>query len=148
MWHIHQLATHLEHVEIPRYPTAANDDHLDLRVRWSLSEVSDRAFKSELQKREKGSQRKREIGLVLQMLLHTLAEQLTMYVRGTEDIFGTVSSVIAYSNKAMWELSRTYGCVVPMVYASTGRIRKVRARSSAYDDDMSGVRSWHVYDET
>lgn len=109
VWKAHRLVAHLENEEIPRFPTDPRvDSNVDLRVKWSLKEISDNDLKRALQKREKAMQKGRDIGLVLSMVHNVLTDRLRAFVQGGEDINEALDGVLQYANDALRTIARRY----------------------------------------
>ena len=67
---------HIHHHERPRYPITWNNDVINenLRVKWSLGDYTEEEFKVLLQRNEKKNMVKKEIGLVLEMIVNSTTD--------------------------------------------------------------------------
>lgn len=67
---------HIHHHERPRYPITWNNDVINenLRVKWSLGDYTEEEFKVLLQRNEKKNIVKKEIGLVLEMIVNSTTD--------------------------------------------------------------------------
>lgn len=109
---VHQRASHIELYEIPRLNHYLNDVHgnVDLRIKYLNSEITLDEFKREIYKREKAREKKREILTVL-----------NTFVVVCSDIFRNNKSHVEFetirkfSNDTMTDVSKVYGCVVPII---------------------------------
>lgn len=73
---------HIHHYERPRYPISWNNDATSeqLRVKWSLGDYTDQEFKVLLQRHEKKNLVKKEIGLVLEMVVNSATDIFQRFV--------------------------------------------------------------------
>lgn len=126
----HRLITHIEHEELPRYPTEAREEtFLDLRIGYMLNDYDEDTFKRKLQQREKQTDKKKEIGLVLQMIAHTGADLLRSMIANNEDpnyISIQLDELINYANSVFNKISKTYACVAPFISLSNNYITLFR----------------------
>ena len=129
---IHRIVGHVDNVERHRYPTELTANaNLDLRIVYMLGELEEAKFKSKLQQREKNAQKRREIGLVLQMFVDTSGDiYRQMILQGVGTIRNnviTLSSLINYTNTSMNVIAKRYDCVCPMIDLDRGQIVTRRA---------------------
>jgi len=98
---------------------------VDLRVKYLLNELSDADFKVKLQRREKDFQKRRDFGLVYQMLENTLSDELRRFVmeRGANlaDYQNRVVTLIDYANEAFRTVCKRYECRGPLICKTTLR---------------------------
>ena len=122
----HRLIAHIEHQEMPRYPTETQEEtYLDLRIAYMLNDFDEDTFKKKLQQREKQIQKKKEIGLVLQMILHTGADLLRSMISNNEsasNIHDQLFELLKYANSVFEKISITYNCVAPFISISNNYI--------------------------
>lgn len=121
-----RLVNHIEHVEAPRYPTEPrHDSNVDLRVLYLLNELSDEEFRSKLQRREKDFQKKRDFGLVYQMLQNTLSDELRRCVlekaSKNDEFIHRTSALVDYANEAFRTVCKRYECRGPTICKATMR---------------------------
>jgi hypothetical protein len=118
---IHRLHMHIMQVELPHYaPPNVIDGNRDLRIKYMLNILSEKEFKATLQQREKASDKKREIHMVLQTYQTIVAETLTaMVTTKTYDeftaMFNRIVGLRAYINESLEKISVRYGNVVPLI---------------------------------
>jgi hypothetical protein len=132
MLNIHRMLAHIMYVELPRYPVNPHEgDNMDLRIRYMLNEVTLEEFKHQIQKREKASEKKKEIGHVLQMMSDTAGDifrewyvitQQSIHARNvtqvkdqTNNALNQLTSLREYLNREMKQLSHVYSCTVPQI---------------------------------
>ena len=124
------MTSHIEHVEIPRYNTIAINEstNLDLRIQFMLNEISADTFKEKLQQREKKTQKRQEISMILTMFVQTMSDFFRQsilndsYAQKVVDI----RALIKYFNKSFTQLSRKYGCVVPHIHEEYNRLTSIK----------------------
>jgi hypothetical protein len=110
---IMRLVLHIQQVERARFPTEPREDtNVDLRVRFSLGELGDDEFRTKLQRREKEAQKKKEFGDVLEMLEHTLSDELRRVVvdKNVVTLKTRAVALVEYANEACNRISRRYDC--------------------------------------
>lgn len=114
----HRLILHIEHVERPRYVTNMNDTvNSDVRIRFMLNEMTEDDFKRAVQKREKANEKRRDIHMILTMLIDTMGDFMRSaiiedkIVRPLDDCF----RVAIYANSEMKKISEIYDCMVPII---------------------------------
>lgn len=108
-----RLITHIQYVERPRYPVQRNaTENVDLRVRYCLGELTDAAFRTQLQRREKNVQKKRDFGEVLEMLEHTLGDELRRVVidKDVSEFRARATALLVYGNTACQKIGKRYEC--------------------------------------
>ena len=70
---LHRVNIHIQMVELPRYRVQFFvNTNLDLRVKFLMNEITETEFKRKLQISEKNKYKKRDIFMVLEMLMHTM----------------------------------------------------------------------------
>lgn len=126
---------HVQQVEMHRYPLEPPYDlNLSLRVRYSLSELSEDEFKSKLQRVEKDTEKKRAFGEVLQMLDHTLTDELRSLVLSQEpnvnEFKEKVGKLVDYGNDAFLGICNRYSCIGIRVILETMTIVTVSYKRS------------------
>lgn len=125
---MHRLITHLEDRELRSYPIdLPADANVALRVSWMLGETDRDTMQRQLQIREKASLKKRDIGLVLRMVVDASADLLRQFVLAqngrtaeqrivhTADVVEQLRRLFAYANSALRSVSQRYNCVVPQI---------------------------------
>jgi len=123
---IHRKLLHIEQVELPLYRPDANivDENEDLRVSFLMNEISEDEIKFQLQKREKKNQKRRDIYMVYDMFIHTVADILRNYLFGAFSnenelkMMEEMSRLREYFNIQMKIISRRFNCRVPNIMAN------------------------------
>lgn len=114
----HRLVLHIDDVERPRYDVRITENmNSDIRILYMLNEMKDSEFKSSIQKREKSYTKKRDILMVLQMLIDTMGDFMRRAILNSE-LIGPLEDCIrlsAYANNEMKKISKLYDCVVPII---------------------------------
>lgn len=117
-----RVLVHIEQVELRRYEAPVGDVNQGLRVKYSMNELTEEAFKAALQGREKRTEAKRAISMVLRMLVNVggdllrqciVHDTLLPYVQQLQD-------VVRYANGELEKISKRYSCVVPVVRSHEG----------------------------
>jgi hypothetical protein len=119
----HRLRGHIEGVELPKYVVRPNATNEDLRIKFLVKEIDEKAFKLELQKREKASDKKTEIHQILTTyqtvvmdILNTFDTfQLIMPIAQIEAHIRELEGIRTYTNQHLADLSKVYKCVVPQI---------------------------------
>lgn len=125
----HRIVLHIEHVERPRYDTNVTDTvNSDIRIKYMLNEMSENDFKKTVQKREKAIEKKRDINMILTMLIDTMSDFMRAAIIENK-IVGPLENcyrVAIYANTEMKKISETYDCVVPIIdFNNTNGIKLV-----------------------
>lgn len=115
---IHRIAGHIEHVTMVPYNNITTErSNIDLRVRYMLNELSTDLFKSKIQQREKASQKKKDIALILNMFLTTCSDFFREMCHSKNFLqVPELEELIKYTNQHLALVSRRYDCVVPIIY--------------------------------
>ena len=126
MMGLYRLAVHVDDVEVPRYytPDINEGTNLDLRIQYTLNEITKDNFKIKLQQREKKCEKRREIHQVLQLITQTSADffRTALLEKDYNACIQSMTALIDYANGTMERISRKYGCVVPVLSKATGRV--------------------------
>lgn len=112
---IHRITAHIEQVELPRFAHIVTvENNIDLRVKYMLNELSSEHFKSKIQQREKAFQKKREIGMILNMYIITISDYLReiIYQKEISPYIFDIIGLINYTNTSLIAISKRYDCVV------------------------------------
>jgi hypothetical protein len=117
----HRGAIHIEHIVVPTY--RVNEDlgrNRSLRVKYMIDEITENAFKAELQKREKAQEKKREISTILNTLLVVASDIFRRIIdakgKNCEEFIKELEAIRAFTNEALVDnVSRVYKCVVPII---------------------------------
>lgn len=103
-----RMLIHIENVEIPLYRTNRIENNRDLRVKFLNNDITEKQFKTTLQRREKEIEKKQEISQILN----------TMVVVGSE-IFRNdpteeeLQGLFEFTNDSMGKVSKLYNCIAP-----------------------------------
>ena len=92
----------------------------NLRVSYMIDAISEAAFKSELQKREKAQDKKREISTIINTFLVVASDifRRILDVKGKNEaaFIQELHAIRTFTNEALIEnVSRVYKCVVPLI---------------------------------
>ena len=124
--HIHRSLSDISQVRLPDYPLRrpANDNR-DLDVAYLMGDLSKEDWARNLELKETKFERKKEIGLVLQTLVHVGAEKLTeignFALTGADGIIGIrlraqeLNQLREFSNAALKVRGEQMGIVVPQI---------------------------------
>ena len=138
---IHRLHIHIAQVEMRRFAqTNIDDDIRDLRIKYMLNMLTEKDFKATLLQREKASDKKREITMVLQTYQAVVAETLTAMSTITdrtefEAMYARIVDLRDYVNESLEKISARYGNVAPLIsktwqMTSTGLEKKKAAKKA------------------
>ena len=123
---IHRSLSDISQVRLPEYPLRrpANDNR-DLDVSYLMGDVNKEEWARHLELKETKFERRKEIGLVLQTLVHVGAEKLTEIgncaLMGADGIPGIrqriqeLNQLRDFSNAALRERGQQMGIVVPQI---------------------------------
>lgn len=117
----HRAAVHIEYIVIPQY--RVNEDlgrNRTLRINYMIDEITEDIFKSELQKREKAQEKKREISTIINTFLVVASDifRRILDVKGKNEteFIKELEAIRNFTNEALIEnVSRVYKCVVPII---------------------------------
>lgn len=113
---VHQRATHVELYEIPRLNHYMNDvnGNVDLRIKYLNNEIDLQIFKSEIYKREKAREKKREILTVLNTFVVVCAD-IFRNRQDQSECKIEFENIRKFTNETLSDVSKIYGCVVPII---------------------------------
>ena len=117
---IFQNLAHIEHVYLPHIrPTEEIlNTNLDLRIKYILKEITIDKFKSELHKKEKAREKKKEIYDIMTMYL-TAAKDIIRRVYGSsscEGLKAELHELREYTNKSLEDnVERIFKCAIPRI---------------------------------
>lgn len=106
----HRILTHVESVELRNYRTNRIEGNRDLRIKFLNNEITEKQFKTTIQRREKEREKKDEITQVLNTFLVAGSEILRRNTISTDEMY----ELINFINDAMKRISKLYTCVVPV----------------------------------
>lgn len=114
----------VQHVRLPQFPLrqAANVNQ-DTDIKYLMKEITEEQWGAALERMETNGERKKEIGLILQTLLHVGSEKLTQFQNASrveranlgKTILTELKQVRDYSNKSLIEKGNQMGMVVPHI---------------------------------
>jgi hypothetical protein len=116
----HRIYNHIQHVELPRYVIRRIAENEDLRIKFLVNEITEAAFKLELQKREKANEKKQEIHQILTMYQTVVMDVLNrtagmISLTQFEGIYNELDEIRKYMNTQFITISKLYNCVVPNI---------------------------------
>lgn len=118
---IHRMYAHIDRTILENYPIADRlNGNRDLRIKYMLNDLTTVQFKHELQKREKDSDKKREIRLVFdtyQTLTRDMMNEMLNTVSKEEIIakLKSMDNIREYINECMTKISNRYNNVAPLI---------------------------------
>lgn len=117
----------IQYVRLPQFPLrqAANVNQ-EFDIKYLMKELTEEQWGTALERTETNGERKKEIGLILQTLLHVGSEKLTQLQNASRDQRGTVAKTVLeelrqvrnYTNKSLVEKGLQMGIVVPQISES------------------------------
>lgn len=122
----HRIVGHVQNAELPRFPTTVLENaNKDLRILFMLKELSEDEFKRKLQQREKLADKRREIGLILNMFIDTSSDAMRQMVQDSFEQLEAkhihvLRSLIEYTNNSMSIVSKRFDCTVPIIDMDRG----------------------------
>jgi hypothetical protein len=123
--HAHRVANHITHVELIRYPNAANEmDNSDLRVCFLLNEITEVQLMSKIKQRMKKQEKDGAINMILTMFTTTMADLFGNIVndkKNKENILTYIASMLElreYTNNALAKIRTRFEGVVPVITES------------------------------
>ncbi len=114
----------IQYVRLPQFPLrqAANVNQ-DIDIKYLMKLITEEEWGTALERTETSGERKKEIGLILQTLLHIGSEKLTLLQNSTrevrakiaKDVLTELKAVRSYGNKSLLEKGNQMGMVVPQI---------------------------------
>lgn len=116
----------IQYYRLPQFPLRpaanVNQEH---DIKYLMKEMTEEEWGAALERTESTGEKKREIGLILQTLLHVGSEKLTQLQNARTDQVALALSVLeemrrvrSYTNKSLKEKGNQMGMVVPNIDAS------------------------------
>lgn len=125
---IHHIVSHIQNTNygfmqcMDLYRTNIETNHIDLRIKYLLNEITEEQFKIMLQKNEKKHSKNRDIYHVLELYSDTMVDLFNNiiydYHHDTLDLNAWVEQVskfFSFLNIEFKKISHRYSCVVPLV---------------------------------
>lgn len=118
--HLLQNVLHVQHVDLSTYQNPQiNIDHFfrNLRIKYLRNLISEKEFKTELQKLNKKYAKSSEIAQILEMFTISAVDILTRFVREQKnddviDILMELNGLVEYTNSCLADVSNAYQCVL------------------------------------
>ncbi len=110
-----RCALHVEDVEFARYRVDEVGDNRDLRISFLNGDINETVFKTELYRREKSREKKREIHMVLATFVTVCSDIFRNILGGGPENITEFNTIRGFTNETMKEISSVYGCVVPLI---------------------------------
>lgn len=124
-----RLVRHIEVVELPRYRTPLETQTRSLRVQFMMGDFREEEFKKKIQRREKQEGKNREITQVLEMVQHTITDELRSFVVEKDGKASTYVrnglNIIQYANDALNRIAQSYAQVTPRIRLSDMTVQSV-----------------------
>ena len=127
---IHRNIQDILHVRIPQFPLRANANiNRDIDISYLMNQMTEEEWGTKLEQAETKSERKREVGLILQTLVHIASEKLTMILNErnlmerskiVSHAMKELEEVRDYINKSLIQKGLQMGMVVPQVNMMLG----------------------------
>jgi hypothetical protein len=140
----------IQYVRLPQFPLrqAANVNQ-DLDIKYLMKAITEEEWGTALERIENKFEQKKEIGLILQTMLHVGSEKLTLLnntersARGpiAKTLLGELKAVRSYSNKSLIEKGNQMGMVVPQITKDWrwSWVKKADMKKSGEEDDIPVV---------
>lgn len=111
---------HIHHYERPRYPIEWNNtqEFELLRVKWCLKDFTDSEYKTVIQRVEKKNLLKKEVGLVLEMIINSTIDILQRFVNNdtsSTEMQQEMENIKEYSNKSFENISKDFSNKAPRI---------------------------------
>ena len=114
-----RLVIHIDNEIRPSYPVdfTTEAQNRSLRVKYSLNECTQDEMKRKLAIYERSQIKKHDIGMIVNMFINVMDDLLRQSVvnRQIVPILGEMHALIGYTNKEMFNMSKTFKCVVPLI---------------------------------
>ena len=124
---VHRCMSDIENYRLAQYPLRqpANVNR-DLDISFLMNDIDEEKWGTSLERQETNFERRKEIGLIIQTLLHVGAEKLSaLYNAATNskekrrrlfaEVLPEMNKVREFTNKSLWTKGRQMGMVVPQI---------------------------------
>ncbi len=108
---MHMNLTHIEREEMRNYRTNRIENNRDIRIDFLNNKITEKQFKTTLQRREKEMEKKQEI---LQVLNTCVVIGSEIFRRNSRDMKREFQELRDFTNESMRKISKLYNCVVPV----------------------------------
>ena len=145
---IHRCMSDIENYRMAQYPLRqpANVNR-DLDILFLTNDIDEEKWGTSLERQETNFERRKEIGLIVQTLLHVGAEKLSaLYNSATNakhtrrrlfaEVLPEMNKVREFTNKSLWAKGRQMGMVVPQI---SDRWEWITARKSDIKNNAEPV---------
>jgi hypothetical protein len=145
---IHRCMSDIENYRMAQYPLRqpANVNR-DLDILFLTNDIDEEKWGTSLERQETNFERRKEIGLIVQTLLHVGAEKLSaLYNSATKakhtrrrlfaEVLPEMNKVREFTNKSLWAKGRQMGMVVPQI---SDRWEWITARKSDIKNNAEPV---------
>lgn len=117
---IHRLIYHIRNVtlrKITENPMVTELKARELRINYMMDVISEDSFKINIQRREKASERKRDIHNILTMFTNTISGILKQLVddRDVSKYNVSIENLKSYTNNTLLMIQRRYECKIPII---------------------------------
>jgi hypothetical protein len=137
LWNVHRICLHIEMEEVPRLRNRINVSNVDMRIRYMMNECSEKAWRHELYKRAKQSEKNAAICEIYEMVLMVVNNEMLGILQADPLIFQKLTDSLAilhrvreYANQQFLEVSRLYQCTVPKIEEDMWQLGRQRAEHS------------------
>ena len=144
---VHRCMSDIENYRMAQYPLRqpANVNR-DLDILFLTNDIDEEKWGTSLERQETNFERRKEIGLIVQTLLHVGAEKLSaLYNSATNskekrrlfaEVLPEMNKVREFTNKSLWAKGRQMGMVVPQI---SDRWEWITARKSDIKNNAEPV---------
>lgn len=144
---VHRCMSDIENYRMAQYPLRqpANVNR-DLDILFLTNDIDEEKWGTSLERQETNFERRKEIGLIVQTLLHVGAEKLSaLYNSATNskekrrlfaEVLPEMNKVREFTNKSLWVKGRQMGMVVPQI---SDRWEWITARKSDIKNNAEPV---------
>lgn len=115
--HVLRQILHIRFVELRRFTVNRVENNLDLRVAYMRNKLEEDEFRRKLQKREKETEKKREVGDILNMFINCMTEIVYRNMEGiakrrfeVRGMFNEMKQLRMYTNECFGEIANVYKC--------------------------------------
>jgi len=115
----HRLVSHIDRVEIPRYPNNVGDvDNSNLRVEYLMNRIDEKQLRSKLKQQMKKQEKDSEFNMILTMFTTTMTDLFNNLVRDPNNIttqLRAMSELRVYTNTSLSRIGYRFGNVYPFI---------------------------------
>lgn len=143
IFNIHRSIVDLQDVRLPEYPLQRNvHDNRDLDIAYLMSSITKEEWARNLELKETRFERRREVGLILQTIIHVAAEKLTelqnaLSIQGNTErishILNELENLREFTNNALKAKGEQMGISVPQITGEDWRWSTTRREAMAQE---------------